>query len=516
MKLVLSLLLVVAATGMSARVESPEQAADLVVSELLGGDCVGRIVQYIPEALPAGHGIDGWHDTIDMPFDGYFVLVDDMALANWEHPCRWVFVNPEGRMEIVDMLTPPMALDRMIIEFSDLPVPDEEEPMDLLEWFTPNPRYTDDPAHTYAWIISGGANQSNNHIRYYGDVQFLYMTLVYDYGYTNDHIVICFADGLNPAPDQSGGLNSNPDLDLDGDTDFDYDATTAGITSGWTDIKAMVGPDDHLLIFTTDHGGSGKLMGYDLPPEATLNLWGSTWNDDTYDAWIDESDAASMHVVMEQCFSGGFLLETVPTTGGQPRTFASAANGYESSWAGATYPQYDEWCYWWTGAMHGSVPPAGSYPGGALPGDPDLNSDGYVSYGEAFDRSLAWDSYAVSGQEHPQYDDDPTSCGDLYYLGGVIPTSVVEDGIVLPASGNLAIASNPFSGAAVFSFDLAVQAPVDLAVMDLAGRRVATLAGGVMAGGQHSVPWDAEVPSGVYIVRFTTQDLVETLRVVKF
>ncbi len=514
MKIALCILSILCGASMAVSVTSPEQAAALVCDQLLMDSHVGKVVYYLPALLSEGQAVDTWHDTAVSPFAGYLVLVDDMALANWEHPCRWVFVSLEGVIHVVDMTTPPNSLERLTVYRSDLPVSDGAG-QSLLEWFTPNPMGGNAPENNYAWIISGGANQSNNHERYYGDVQFLYLTLTQDYGYENDHIVICFADGLNPAIDQSGGVNSNPDLDLDGDTDFDYDATTTGVTSGYNDIVSLVGSDDHLFIFTTDHGGSGK-SGLDLPPEATLNLWNSTLNDDTYDGWIDAIPAASMHVAMEQCYSGGFLAETVPTTGGQPRTFASAANGNESSWAGATYPEYDEWCYWWTGAMHGSVPPAGSYPGGALPGDPDLNSDGFVSYGEAADRALAWDAYAVSGQEHPQYDDDPSSCGDIYYLGGMITTGI-EDGSGLTGPGvDLSCSSNPFVGAAAISFELASQTNVTLEVLDLAGRRVATLADGPMAAGSHDVPWQAEVPTGVYIIRFSSPEATETMRLVKF
>ncbi len=105
----------------------------------------------------------------------------------------------------------------------------------------------------------------NNHIRYYGDVQFIYNVLVYDYLLPDDHIIVCFADGLNPAPDQSGGINSIPDFDDDGDSDIIYDATLTGVTNGYNDMASMVGSEDHLFIFTTDHGGQGK-GGFDNPP----------------------------------------------------------------------------------------------------------------------------------------------------------------------------------------------------------------------------------------------------------
>jgi len=507
-------ILILAATSYAA-VSSPSDAARLVYDELLQGSVVGKEVLAWPADLAQGMLVESWHESVPVPFDGYLVLVDDMALANWEHPCRWVFVSASGDMRTVGMFTPPTGIDKMLVEFSDLPVSTPADGQDILDWFTPNPRSTNDPAHTYCWIISGGYDQGNNHIRYYGDVQFLYLTLTDDYGFTDDHITVCFADGTNPAVDNSSGGNSNPDFDSDGDTDIDFDATMAGVTSGFNQIAANVGSDDHLYLFTTDHGGAGK-GGQDLPPEVILNLWAAgSLNDDQMKTWLDAIPSMSTHVAMEQCYSGGFLGECVP--GAQPRTFASAANGYESSWAGNTYPQYDEWAYWWIGAMHGSVPAGGSSPAGALPGNPDTNGDSYVSMGEAAAAALAWDAYASSGQEHPQYDDSPTSCGDLYYLGGPIPASIVEDGGLVPFTGNLSAMANPFFGSAEFRFTLAGSGHAELSIMDMAGRRVATLVDGFVESGEHTVAWDgASMPAGVYVVRFSAQGAVETLRVVKF
>lgn len=514
----IALLFLATLAGISAAsVGSPERAAGLVFDELLDSDCSGRTLSYLPEAVYEGQGIESWHETVESPFGGYLVLVDDMALANWEHSCRWVFVGFDGTMSVVEMQTPPSCLERLQVYSSSLPASTPADGTNLLEWFTPNPQTpANDPEHTYAWIISGGYDLNNNHIRYYGDVQFLYLTLTQDYGYTNDHIVICFADGTNPAVDNSSGQNSNPDFDLDGDTDIDFDATTAGITSGYNQLMSMVGADDHVFLFTTDHGGSGK-SGLDLPPEAILNLWnGQEWADDTYDALINTIPSLSFNVAMEQCYSGGFLLETIPTTGSQARTFASAANGVESSWAGNTFPQLDEWAYWWIGAMHGSVPAAGSYSAGALPGDPDLNGDGFVSYGEAANRALAWDAYAVSGQEHPQYDDDPDSCGDAYYLGGMIYTGISDESSPVPTAGNLSCSANPLRGSAFIGFDLAVQTEIELSIMDVTGRNVAILASGELAAGHHEIPWNADVPAGVYLVRFDSPSTIETLRLVRF
>lgn len=518
MKTAISLLVLLAGFAGAATVPDADTAADLVFTEVLEGNITGRSVMVLDEMVSRGTVLGSWRYQVTAPIDGYLVLIDDMAYANWEHPCRWVFVNPDGKMETVRMTTPPDALERMTVTHTCLPEVDGRgQYEDFLEWFEPNVQSTPENAENmYALIISGGASSGSNHIRYYGDVQFIYNVLAHDYLLPDDHIIVCFADGLNPAPDQSGGLNSNPDFDDDGDSDIIYDATSTGVDSGFADIAAMVGPEDHLFIYTTDHGGSGKFM--NSPPEVFLNLWGESLDDDDYQTDLEGLTYASCHAVMEQCYSGGFLAEHIAGTTGKPSSFASAANGYESSWAGATYPEYDEYVYYWTGAMHGSTPPASSVPGGALPGDPDINGDGVVSFWEAFDRAKAWDTYAQSGQEHPQWDDDPDSCGDMYWLGGLIQTGIGDQGeSVLPGAGELAISGNPLGSVSTVAFTVGTTGQADISVYDMSGHLVEVLVSDEIAAGQHSVSWNTEqLAAGVYILRFRSADFVKTLRAVKF
>ncbi len=63
---------------------------------------------------------------------------------------------------------------------------------------------------------------------------------------------------------------------------------------------------------------------------------------------------------------------------------------------------------------------------------------------------------------------------------------------------------NPFASAATVRFTLSESAEVTLAVYDVLGRRVAELADGPQAAGQHEAVFDAAgLPSGVYLVRLT-------------
>jgi hypothetical protein len=71
---------------------------------------------------------------------------------------------------------------------------------------------------------------------------------------------------------------------------------------------------------------------------------------------------------------------------------------------------------------------------------------------------------------------------------------------------------NPFNPATTITFDVPKEAFVTIAVFDLLGRTVATLADDVMNPGVHTVRWDgrtrsgSEAAGGVYFVRMNTSE----------
>ena len=73
---------------------------------------------------------------------------------------------------------------------------------------------------------------------------------------------------------------------------------------------------------------------------------------------------------------------------------------------------------------------------------------------------------------------------------------------------------NPFTSSTQFVVTLPGTSTVDLAVHDLAGRRVATLASGTYGPGQHPFTWDgAGAHDGLYFVQLTVDGQVRTARV---
>lgn len=90
--------------------------------------------------------------------------------------------------------------------------------------------------------------------------------------------------------------------------------------------------------------------------------------------------------------------------------------------------------------------------------------------------------------------DLPTLCEDPC---GDEVTQVDPDGRVAPVATRLEVgAPNPFSPRTTLRYTLGAQGPVDLAIFDVGGRRVRTLASGERTAGSHEVVWDGRDDSG--------------------
>ena len=77
-------------------------------------------------------------------------------------------------------------------------------------------------------------------------------------------------------------------------------------------------------------------------------------------------------------------------------------------------------------------------------------------------------------------------------------------------------APNPFRAATTVSFQLSEAGEVEVAVFDVLGRRVRTLADSFLSAGTHRVSFEASgLPAGLYVVRLRAGGAVETQRVVR-
>lgn len=93
-----------------------------------------------------------------------------------------------------------------------------------------------------------------------------------------------------------------------------------------------------------------------------------------------------------------------------------------------------------------------------------------------------------------------------------VTTTGIEDGE--PSFPMLSVSPNPCAGSAVFGVNLPVAAAVELAVFDIAGRRVSTVFSGVLGAGTHSFPCSLDLAAGLYLVRASAGDHVAVSKII--
>lgn len=384
-----------------AQISTPVAARDYVLDDLLQGETAGKRILVHPDLLAAGTEIHAWH-TIPLvtPAEGYVVFIDDFAYANFEHPCRYVFVDPTfGATQVVENRTPP----REMAKWLEMETVAYQKIMSAKNVRAPRIQRelptggNSEAGELYAVLMSGGANSSNNHVRYWNDLSNIYITLVDVYAYKDQNIIVLCSDGLDPTPDQSNGQNSDPDLDGDGDDDIMYSCTYANIQAVFNNLATTLTSQDQLFVFTTDHGGSNG--GWDT----YLNLWNmETMLNSSFETILSGLPPCDIICTMEQCFSGGFMNSIPAPT----FAFSSACSYTEYSWAMPPDYVYDTYVFFWTAAVKGED----AY---GVPCNADLNGDTIISMNEAFIYAEAEDF----SSETPQYSENPTGAGDTLFLG---------------------------------------------------------------------------------------------------
>ncbi len=372
----------------------------------------GRWVHVAVETVKANAEIKAFNKIVKSPpFDAWFFFIDDHPWANWEHPCRYVFVNaatgeyviipvsmPPDNIQQMERLTPIDAKKKELLSPRSLAIPPK------------NISSCSSPENLYAVIISGGYNPYSNWVRYWNDSAAIYSTLTQVYGYLDDHIYVIMSDGTDPGLDRhryDDSYDSSPlDLDGDGDDDVQYAATRANVSAVFNTLQGILGPYDSLFIYTTDHGSreSGQ--------DALLMLWGESIRDDEFAVEVDKVNSGEIMVVMEQCNGGGFIDDL----SGPGRMIATAARYDELSWAMPPDYLYDEFVYHWTAAVRGETPDG-------MPVDADADGDGSVSMEEAFIYARDHDM----ADEHPQYDSNPMELGAELSLCGQYNGECEED-----------------------------------------------------------------------------------------
>ncbi len=261
----------------------------------------------------------------------------------------------------------------------------------------------DNMSDNWAVIISGGANPILNYERYWNNCSAMYKCLRNVYNYRRDRIFVLMSDGVSSESDRHlniGWYESSPlDLDGDGNDDINYSATKANISTVFNYLRDHVNADEQALVFVTDHGSRQN-------DESYITLWGgSEISASEFTNEVKKINASSRkHVVLGQCFSGGFVgpLKSACSN----ISIATAASADQESHA-MLGQRYDEFLYHWISAA------AGKTPDGSIV-NADLNGYDGVSAEEIFRYSQNKDEK----DETSQYASSPGSMGEKYGLSG--------------------------------------------------------------------------------------------------
>ncbi len=93
-----------------------EEAWGIVQKNVLGGSHDNVNVYVLNRLMEAETSFKSTYgEEVSPKFDSWFFFIDDMPNANWEHPCRYVFVNSTtGEYHIYNKQRPPLMDDMMI------------------------------------------------------------------------------------------------------------------------------------------------------------------------------------------------------------------------------------------------------------------------------------------------------------------------------------------------------------------------------------------------------------------
>jgi hypothetical protein len=333
----------------------------------------------------------------DVPCKGYVMYIDLLPYANLFHPVRYVFLAQDSQeLTVFEAQSPPLNFydyQRVDTRFSHFFYSVENRRASI----PPNKAPVMDTTgrdSRWAVLMNGGYDQYNNHVRYWNDLSNIYITLTAVYDFPDENIIVLCSDGLNPAPDQSNGQNSNPDLDGDGDDDIMYACTLANVNMVFAGLAQNFTGTEKLFVFTTDHGNTAG--GWNT----VQNLWNhEILTDAHFASLLDAAPAFEKICTFEPCFSGGFLDDVVVPPG--PIVASSACRHDQYSYAMSNL-QYDEYVFHWTAAVNG-------HDAYGTPVDADLNQDGFVTMDEAYIYAEAHDTQP----ENPQYGEYPSGTGSI-------------------------------------------------------------------------------------------------------
>jgi hypothetical protein len=334
------------------------------------------------------------------------VFADDEPLANFGHPCRYLFYHPETGdfLKEVPARFPPSLVQSANRLTPFLTPVTFRKPLPY--WYFPPvyrcPRLIPE-GNRYA-ILYSGLTQG----RHLNDMEFAYRTLIDVYGFSASNIYVLNYDGTLKVWDIT--LGNWPGNNTPYTIKVTGKGTRAAFQTVFSELSSKIQSDDLLFIHTNNHGDFDSTVNDSFLCGWVNDVSNPAPNSDgDFTCYYASEFAADLSVLptyralvvlMEQCNSGGFNTPILNSSTAKATSVSSAAtSSLESS--GSQDGNWDVFAYQWLAAANGAYPN-----GSALASNPDTNHDGVVDTQEAY-------NYAVSqdGPDTPQFNASPTGAG---------------------------------------------------------------------------------------------------------
>lgn len=405
MRKLFSVLLVLTFCGICLGSITKNAAKQLIMQNIVGIDSMQVNVYMEPEPFTEmNYELEG-STIISNPYSSSWVFfIDDIPNANWNHDCRYVFVDCEtGNYEVLNE-TEPKLYFKSVLEKVKIGINTDIIVTNAYQQRNVTRRNSND--HLYALLLSGVTER-----RHFYDLSAIYQTLTDVYGFKEENIYALSHNGQVSQDVQYG----NPSLDLnhDGVNDIDDSADYQTIQNTISTIGANMSEDDVFFLFVTDHGGRDVAPPY----ECYINLFRENNSPNLHASQLaimldSIPNYAQMIIVMGQCFSGGFINSLE----GDRRSIYTATDGNSVSYytdddSLISYG-FDEFLFYWTASANGYYPQliphdngyivgfsnfaVGSHPALAYDFNPDTygNEDSFVQLGEIFNYANLMDVYS--------------------------------------------------------------------------------------------------------------------------
>jgi len=391
------------------------------------------------EVLRAGDTVRAARLEVPIRRDSALVFVDLAPACNWVHPCEYHLydaVTGKAYQKIPASVPPAYpALAPNVTTAFHTPVKMMDTRNRRAAWkkrlrpIANAPSAA--PGERYAILFAGLAQN-----RHMNDLEFLYRTLIDDYGFAAANIQVCNHEGkLNYFLKNSDGSPSTQTIGSKlgkwpgNNTAYrmvvNQPGTRTGFQSALNAIAGQIQSQDLLFIHTNNHGG-GPCDGVNdyCMFEYDANV---SWNPYYVNDFIADLGVLPhfevLMLMMEQCRSGGFINPIINNT---PATWTHVATAVSENDYSRGGTNFDPFAEDWIAGIHGQYPD-----GTGLRQPVDTNNDGRIAASEAFHYGDAVHTYdgttvrhcpppngtALKDGDTPTSSDSPAGYGAYIFLG---------------------------------------------------------------------------------------------------